>query len=110
MNRTFKETPNFTRKWYEAGLTDDDLIQLQNVLLDDPKAGRVIRGTGGIRKIRIPLDNTGKRGGGRVLYVDVEVKETIHLLDVYVKNMKDDLSSAERKALRILVNILREED
>ena len=65
MNRTFIEVPMFSKKWKELGLSDENLRELQNVLLKDPKSGDVIQGTGGLRKIRIPLDNTGKRGGGR---------------------------------------------
>ncbi len=65
--------------------------------------------TGGIRKIRIPLEGTGKRSGGRVIYVDVEIKECIYFLDVYVKNEKLDLSEKEKKLLKKLVQVLKEE-
>lgn len=109
MNRTFIEVPTFTRKWRELGLTDDNLRDLQKVLLDNPKAGDVIQGTGGLRKIRIPLDNIGKRGGGRVIYVDIEYKETIYFINVYTKNEKDDLTEEEKKAFKAVVKILKEE-
>ena len=109
MNRTFKEVPSFTAKWQSLGLTDSDLRTLELILLKNPKVGSVISGTGGIRKIRIPVENTGKRGGGRVLYVDIEVKECIYLLDVYTKNEKIDLTKKEQKMLKKLVSILKEE-
>ena len=109
MNRTFIEVPTFTRKWRELGLTDDNLRDLQKILLDNPKTGDVIQGTGGLRKIRIPLDNTGKRGGGRVIYVDIEYKETIYFINVYTKNEKDDLTEEEKKAFKAVVRILKEE-
>ena len=109
MNRTFKEVPSFTNKWHALGLTDSDLRTLEMILLKNPKIGSVIAGTGGIRKIRIPVENTGKRGGGRVLYVDIEVKECIYLLDVYTKNEKIDLTKKEQKILKKLVSILKEE-
>lgn len=109
MNRTFIEVPTFTRKWKELGLTDENLRDLQRVLLANPKTGDVIQGTDGIRKIRIPLDNKGKRGGGRVLYVDIELKETIYFINVYTKNEKDDLTEEERKAFKAAVRILKEE-
>lgn len=108
MNRTFIEVPIFTRKWKELGLTDDNLRDLENVLLENPKTGDAIRGTGGIRKIRIPLENIGKRGGGRVIYVDVEIKETIYFINVYAKNEKDDLTEEEKKAFKAVVKILKE--
>ena len=109
MNRTFKEVPSFTNKWHALGLTDSDLRTLEMILLKNPKIGSVIAGTGGIRKIRIPVENTGKRSGGRVLYVDIEVTECIYLLDVYTKNEKIDLTKKEQKILKKLVSILKEE-
>ena len=109
MNRTFKEVSSFSEKWKSLGLTDEDLRILENILLKDPKTGTAIQGTGGLRKIRIPIEDTGKRGGGRVIYVDIEVKECIYLLDVYAKNEKVDLTEKERKLLKRLVECLKEE-
>lgn len=111
MTRTFIETPIFTRKWHELELTDGDLRALENILLENPKQGDAISHTGGLRKIRIPMESRrkGKRGGARVLYVDVELKEKIHFVNVYSKDEKDDLTPAEKKAISILIKILKEE-
>lgn len=109
MIRTFKEVPSFTAKWQSLGLTDEDLRELENILLKNPKTGDAIQGTGGIRKIRIPVDNMGKRSGGRVIYVDIEIKECIYLLNVYAKNEQTDLSEKEKKLLKKLVEALKEE-
>ncbi len=109
MKRTFIEVPVFTKKWKELGLTDENLRELQNILLKNPKAGDAIQGTGGLRKIRIPIDQHGKRGGGRVIYVDIELKETIYFINVYAKNEKDDLTEEEKKAFKAVVKILKEE-
>lgn len=109
MKRTFKEVPSFTAKWQALGLTDDDLRILENILLRNPKEGKTISGTGGLRKIRIPVENIGKRGGGRVVYVDIEVKECIYLLDVYTKNEQSDLTEKEKRMLKKLVAVLKEE-
>lgn len=109
MKRTFLEVPSFTKKWTELGLTDDDLIKLENILLENPKTGKTIAGTGGLRKIRIPMEAIGKRGGGRVLYIDVEVKEIIYFINVYTKNEKDDLTEEEKKAFKAVIKILKEE-
>lgn len=109
MNRTFKETPLFTTKWHMMGLTDEDLRSLESILLKDPKTGDIISGTSGLRKIRIPVGNIGKRAGGRVIYVDIEIKECIYLLNVYMKNEQSDLTNKEKKVLKKLVEALREE-
>ena len=109
MNRTFVETEQFTKKWKQLGLSDESLRELQNILLKNPKSGDTIQGTGGLRKIRIPLDNTGKRSGGRVLYVDIELKETIYFINVYTKNEKEDLTEAEKNAIKTVIKVLKEE-
>ena len=111
MNRTFIEVPQFTKKWQLLGLTDDDLKALEEELLNNPKAGDFIKGTGGIRKIRIPIENKGKgkRSGARVIYVDIELKETIYFINVYTKDEKDDLTEEEKKAFKAVVKILKEE-
>ena len=106
---TFKEVSSFTKKWKELGLTEDDLVVLEELLLKDTKIGDVIQGTGGLRKIRIPMENIGKRSGARVIYIDIEIKECIYLLDVYAKNEKIDLSEKEKAMLKKLVNALKEE-
>ena len=111
MTRTFIEVPIFTNKWKELGLTDENLRELQNLLLDDPKAGDAIKGTGGLRKIRIPMENKGKgkRGGARVLYVDIELKESIYFINVYSKDEKADLTPDEKKAFKAIIKFLKEE-
>lgn len=109
MSRTFIEVPSFTEKWHAMGLNDDDLRILESILLRDPKAGDTIPGTDGLRKIRIPMDNIGKRSGGRAIYVDIEIKECIYLLNVYAKNEQTDLSEKEKKMLRKLIAVLKEE-
>lgn len=111
MTRTFIEVPNFTKKWQDLGLTDDDLRELQNHLLKNPKAGDAIKGTGGLRKIRVPMENKskGKRGGARVIYIDIEIKEKIYFINVYAKDEKDDLTEDEKKAFKAIVKFLKEE-
>ena len=111
MTRIFVETPIFTRKWHELELTDDDLRALETILLKNPKQGDTISHTGGLRKIRIPMEGRGKgkRSGARVLYVDVELKKKIHLVNVYSKDEKDDLTPDEKKAISVVMKILKEE-
>lgn len=109
MIRTFKETTNFRKKWAKLGLSDDDLRTLQTVLLKYPKAGDTIKGSGGHRKIRIPIKNAGKSSGCRVIYIDIEIKECIYLVDIYAKNEKDDLTDKEVAVLKKIATILKEE-
>jgi hypothetical protein len=103
MTREFIMMPEFDHQWQKLGLGDNELRQLQETLLQNPKAGPVIRGTKGLRKIRIAFEGQGKSGSGRVAYVDFTVHETIYLITAYPKNEKDNLSKAERNAIAKMI-------
>jgi len=103
MTREFVMMPEFDRQWHKMGLGDEELRQLQETLLQNPKAGDVIRGTNGLRKIRVAFEGQGKSGSGRVVYVDFTVHETIFLITAYPKNVKDDLSKAERNKIAKMI-------
>lgn len=109
MVRTFYEMKHFTKKWQDLGFTDDELSQLQQVLLENPKAGDVMKGTGGLRKVRFAFLGSGKSGSVRVCYIDIEGVLEIHLIDVFAKNEKENLSKAERNAIRIVVEQIKAE-
>ena len=109
VEREFVILPHFEEKWKKLGLTDDDLRILENEILKAPEQPAVIPGTGGIRKIRVKLPGIGKRGGARVLYVDFVHASKIYFLTAYAKSRQTDLIPLERKSLKRLVDILREE-
>lgn len=68
-----------------------------------------MQGTGGIRKMRFAFENRGKSGSIRVIYVDFETCGKLYLLTAYPKNVKDNLSKAERNDFKQLVEILEYE-
>ncbi|MCL2066792.1 MAG: type II toxin-antitoxin system RelE/ParE family toxin [Treponema sp.] len=103
MTREFVIMPEFERQWENLGLSDDELRQLQEVLLKNPKVGVVIRGTKGLRKLRIAFQGKGKSGSGRVVYVDFAVHEVIYLVTAYPKSVKDNLTKAERNAIANMI-------
>ena len=70
MIRSFIYMPSFDKECKNIGLNNDDDIAMENAILNNPAIGVVMKGTGGIRKFRIALPNTGKSGGARVVYVD----------------------------------------
>lgn len=98
----FIETPIFTRRVNEI-LTDEEYRQLQIVLLARPETGDVIQGSGGLRKMRWAAKGHGKRGGSRVIYYWAISEYEILLLYIYPKNAQDDLTPAQLKALRQVV-------
>lgn len=109
MTRTFVELPIFRSRWKDMGLDDNDLKRLQEELLADPKVGAVMRGTGGVRKMRFAFEQKGKSGSVRVIYVDFEVYEKIFLITAYPKNEKDNLTVAERNEIKQMIHALEEQ-
>ena len=109
MTRTFIEVPLFTKRWKEIGLGDDELKALQIMLLKDPESGPVMEGTGGIRKVRFPLENRGKSGGVRVCYTDFEEYEVIYLITAFEKKEQENLTKEEKNGLKKLVKSLKDE-
>ena len=102
MNILFIETSYFTAHVSEY-LTDDEYRRLQWFLAERPNAGAVISGTGGIRKVRWSMAGRGKRGGVRVIYYWRTANNRIYLLTLYGKNVKDDLTPAERRVWKRVV-------
>ncbi len=107
--RTFIEVPLFSKRWKEIGLGDEELRILQIMLLKDPQSGPIMEGTGGIRKVRFPLENKGKSGSVRVCYTDFEEYEVIYLITAFTKDEQDNLTKEERNVLKKLVKSLKEE-
>ena len=96
---SFIETRLFTRLVQEY-LNDDDYSQLQAHLVENPEAGTVIRGSGGVRKLRWAATGRGKRGGYRVIYFIRRPKEVIWMLTMYPKNVTDSISGHVLKRIR----------
>lgn len=109
MVRLFVHTPPFRRAWQAMGLADSALVLLEEALLENPQKGDVVEGTGGARKLRIQIGKRGKSGGGRVLYLDVPEKGRIYLLFAYPKNVQENLSEAQKKVLRDMIERIRKE-
>ena len=109
MTREFVYTEPFRKCWKAMGLSEVDLKKLEEILLENPQLGDVIEGTGGARKMRIQIENRGKSGGGRVIYVDVFEKEKLYFLLAYPKNVQDNLTLDQKKQVRKLVEAIKKE-
>lgn len=96
------ETTVFTRRLLKL-LDDENYRLLQYALVADPECGDLIRGSGGLRKLRWAGSGRGKRGGVRIIYYWAVDAATILLLLVYAKNEMDDLTAQELKLLKRLV-------
>ena len=84
-------------------LGDDELNSLQWVLMADPEKGDLIRGSGGLRKLRWAGSGRGKRGGLRVIYYWHVPGSTILFRLAYPKSEQDNLSPAQLKILKSII-------
>lgn len=108
MTRTFIQTREFIKNWEDLGLNDNDLRRLELLIMSDPQIGAVMRGTGKLRKLRFALDNRGKSGSARVCYVDFLSLETVYLITAYPKNVKENLTNAERNNIKKMIDQLEQ--
>ncbi|KFZ36835.1 toxin RelE [Shewanella mangrovi] len=104
----FIETSIFTKQIKELA-TDDELKDLQAELIAQPDKGDLIKGTGGLRKVRMAVGNTGKSGSVRVLYV-LSHADKIYFVLAYPKSVKESLTDEEKSKLKQLVQLLKGED
>jgi hypothetical protein len=96
------ETPIFSRRVQKV-LTNDEYQQFLTNLAHQPDMGVVLRGGGGIRKVRWAAKGHGKRGGVRIIYHWAAAQDKIIMLFIYAKNEQDDLSREQLRALRKVV-------
>jgi mRNA-degrading endonuclease RelE of RelBE toxin-antitoxin system len=76
---------------------------LQRELIIRPDAGKIIQGSGGLRKIRWFYGGKGKSGGVRIFYYWHQIKEIILLLFIFAKNEQSDLTTEQLKQLRQII-------
>ena len=95
----FIEDDGFQRRC-KGLLDDEELCALMDSLAARPDAGKVIPGSGGLRKLRVAAKGHGKRGGARVIYFWWLADDKILLLDIYAKGKQEDLSAAEIARLK----------
>ena len=102
---TVVELPEFIKRANKILSTKerDELIYL---LSSNPKAGSLMQGTGGVRKLRWASKGKGKSGGSRIIYFFHNESVPLFLLTVFGKGEKINLSKAERNELAKLVKVL----
>jgi len=103
---TVAETPEYVR-CAEKLLSAADRMEVVEYLAANPKAGDLMQGTGGVRKLRWGRAGRGKSGGVRVIYYFHSDAMPLYLLTVFGKNERANLSKAERNELAGLVRMLK---
>lgn len=96
---TFVETKLFTDLVHDY-FTDDEYAALQNAIIANPEAGDVIRGSGGVRKMRWGVAGRGKRGGVRVIYYLRLRQGVVWMLTMFAKNEADSIPGPVLKKIK----------
>jgi len=96
------EPPIFTKRIQEL-ITDEEYRLLQIHLVNRPDGGKIITGSGGLRKLRWSAGGHGKRGGIRVIYYWFTGHNTILFLYAYSKSEQDDLTIDQLRQLKKII-------
>jgi hypothetical protein len=104
---TVVELTEYLRR-VERLLSEQARIDIVASLAAHPKAGVIMPGTGGIRKLRWAREGRGKSSGVRVIHDYHDKHMPLYLLTILGKGERDNLTKAEQSALRRLVRTLTE--
>ena len=102
---TIVEAPTYLAD-AEKLLTEAERDAIIDALAANPAQGVLIKGTGGLRKMRIGIGSRGKRGGGRVIYWFHAHEYPVVLLAMFAKNEASDLTAKERAILERVAALL----
>ena len=102
---TIAELPEYIRR-AEKLMSAAERLDIVNYLAVHPKAGDLMEGTGGVRKLRWGRGAQGKSGGVRVIYYVHSEAMPLYLLTLFAKSERANLSKAERNALADIVELL----
>lgn len=105
MRWTLIQLSGFKRLWDSQKLPDEDLQALEAAIMRNPAGPSVMKGTGGLRKIRFapPSRGKGKSGSMRVGYAQFPEVGRIYLITLFLKKDTDNLSAADRAAIKKLL-------
>ncbi len=103
------ETPAYLAAAARAGMTEDDRVAVVDFIAANPQAGDLIKGSGGVRKVRIAKPGGGKSGGWRVLTAYVSDTVVVLLVTAYGKNQRGNVSKAEINEMFQLMKVLKAE-
>jgi hypothetical protein len=96
---TFIESTIFERELPNY-LEDEAYRELQLFIMDNPEAGDVVPGSGGVRKLRWGAKGKGKRGGLRVIYYVKYSPNEIWMLALYAKSKQSNAPAHILRQLR----------
>jgi hypothetical protein len=101
----FKTTSIFDKRISKL-LHEEEYAQMRQALANNPDLGAMMRGTGGVRKMRWAVGHRGKSGGARIIYYwhNPENQDgEIYLLFAFLKNEQDNLTGQQKSELKKLI-------
>jgi hypothetical protein len=101
---TVVESPIFQKLWPRYW-DEDERAEFASFIALNPEAGTVVRGSGGVRKVRWVREGTGKSGGVRVIYLARNEAGEVYLLTLYAKSESENISLSTLKEIRRALEI-----
>jgi hypothetical protein len=101
---TVVESPIFQKLWPRYW-DEDERAEFASFIAQNPEAGAVIRGSGGIRKVRWAREGAGKSGGVRIVYLARNEAGELYLLTLYAKSESENISPTTLKEIRRVLEI-----
>lgn len=96
---TVVESPIFQRLWPRYW-DEDERADFASFIAINPDSGSVIRGSGGVRKVRWSREGIGKSGGVRIVYLTRNEAGEVYLLTLYSKSKSGNISLDTLKEIR----------
>src|ERR1700746_3075690 len=97
--QTVVETPTYLAIANKL-FSEEERADIVALVAAEPECGDLIRGTGGFRRVWVARKGMGKSGGARGVYILRNERFRFFLITVFPKNQKENLSIAERNALK----------
>jgi hypothetical protein len=101
---TVVESPIFQKLWPRYW-DEDERAEFATFIALNSDSGSVIRGSGGVRKIRWTREGTGKSGGVRIVYITRNEAGEVYLLTLYAKSESENISLIALKEIRRALEI-----
>ena len=96
---TIVESPIFQKLWPRYW-DEDERGEFAAFIAENPDAGVVIRGSGGVRKIRWSREGTGKSGGVRIVYLTRNERDELYLITLFAKSKMENIPLSTLKEIR----------
>ena len=101
---TVVESPIFQKLWPRYW-DENERADFASFIAQNPEAGAVIRGSGGVRKVRWAREGAGKSGGVRIIYLARNEAGEVYLLTLYAKSESENISLITLKEIRRALEI-----